>query len=189
MPIFFAGISSSQLKEYDKAINYLLTGKDYAVDNKALKAQMYASLGDVYFETKEKEKAYDSYEKSLKIEPSNVYVLNNYSYYLSLDKKQLEKAAEMAALANKIAPNQSSFEYTYGWVLFQQGKYEEAREWIEKAYANGGSNSGVIVEHLGDVAAQLGEKEEAIEYWEKAKKLGDTSDQIDRKIKEGVYYE
>ena len=186
---FFAGISSSQLKEYDKAINYLLTGKDYAVENKALKAQIYASLGDVYFEKKEKEKAYDSYEKSLKIEPSNVYVLNNYSYYLSLDKKQLEKAAEMAALANKIAPNQSSFEDTYGWVLFQQGKYEEAKEWIEKAYANGGSNSGVIVEHLGDVAAQLGNKEVAIEYWEKAKKLGDTSDQIDRKIKEGVYYE
>lgn len=186
---FFAGISSSQLKEYDKAINYLLTGKDYAVENKALKAQIYASLGDVYFEKKEKEKAYDSYEKSLKIEPSNVYVLNNYSYYLSLDKKQLEKAAEMAALANKIAPNQSSFEDTYGWVLFQQGKYEEAKEWIEKAYVNGGSSSGVIVEHLGDVAAQLGNKEEAIEYWEKAKKLGDTSDQIDRKIKEGVYYE
>lgn len=186
---FFAGISSSQLKEYDKAINYLLTGKDYAVENKALKAQIYASLGDVYFEKKEKEKAYDSYEKSLKIEPSNVYVLNNYSYYLSLDKKQLEKAAEMAALANKIAPNQSSFEDTYGWVLFQQGKYEEAKEWIEKAYANGGSSSGVIVEHLGDVAAQLGNKEEAIEYWEKAKKIGDTSDQIDRKIKEGVYYE
>lgn len=186
---FFAGISSSQLKEYDKAINYLLTGKDYAVENKALKAQIYASLGDVYFEKKEKEKAYDSYEKSLKIEPSNVYVLNNYSYYLSLDKKQLEKAAEMAALANKIAPNQSSFEDTYGWVLFQQGKYEEAKEWIEKAYANGGSSSGVIVEHLGDVAAQLGNKEEAIEYWEKAKKLGDTSDQINRKIKEGVYYE
>ena len=186
---FFAGISSSQLKEYDKAINYLLTGKDYAVENKALKAQIYASLGDVYFEKKEKEKAYDSYEKSLKIEPSNVYVLNNYSYYLSLDKKQLEKAAEMAALANKIAPNQSSFEDTYGWGLFQQGKYEEAKEWIEKAYANGGSSSGVIVEHLGDVAAQLGNKEEAIEYWEKAKKLGDTSDQINRKIKEGVYYE
>ena len=186
---FFAGISSSQLKEYDKAINYLLTGKDYAVENKVLKAQIYASLGDVYFEKKEKEKAYDSYEKSLKIEPSNVYVLNNYSYYLSLDKKQLEKAAEMAALVNKIAPNQSSFEDTYGWVLFQQGKYQEAKEWIEKAYANGGSNSGVIVEHLGDVAAQLGNKEEAIEYWEKAKKLGDTSDQIDRKIKEGVYYE
>ena len=45
------------------------------------------------------------------------------------------------------------------------------------------------MEHLGDVAAQLGNKEEAIEYWEKAKKLGDTSDQINRKIKEGVYYE
>jgi len=186
---FFAGISSSQLKEYDKAINYLSTGKDYAVDNKALKAQMYASLGDVYFEKKEKEKAFESYDKSLKIEPSNVYVLNNYSYYLSLDKIQLEKAAEMASLANKISPNQSSFEDTYGWVLFQQGKYEEAKIWIEKAHSNGGSSSGVIVEHLGDVAAKLGNKEQAIEYWKKAKELGDTSDQLDRKIKEGDYYE
>lgn len=186
---FFAGLSSFQLKEYDKAIDYLSVGKDYVMDNKALKAQFYASLGDAYYETDKKDKAYKAYEESLKIEPSNVYVLNNYSYYLSLDKNNLEKAAEMAFLANKLAPNQSSFEDTYGWVLFQQGKYKEAEEWIEKAFKNGGENSGVIVEHLGDVAFKLGNVAKAVELWKKAKLMGETSNQIDKKIKEEQYFD
>ena len=188
-PYFFAGIASMQLKRNEQAIAYFEVGQDYALENKALKAQFLASLGDAYHANKQKSKAYEAYDRSLKIEPSNVYVLNNYSYYLSLDKENLEKAAEMASLANKIAPNESSFEDTYGWVLFQQGKYEMAQEWIKKAYNNGGSKSGVIVEHLGDVASRLGNKEEAITYWKKAKELGVESETIDNKIKDGIYYE
>lgn len=188
-PYFFAGIASSQLKKNEQAITYLETGVDFALENKALKAQFYASIGDAYHSNKQKEEAYAAYDKSLKIEPSNVYVLNNYSYYLSIDKSQLEKAAEMASLANKIAPNESSFQDTYGWVLFQQGKYQDAKTWIEKAYQNGGKESGVIVEHLGDVAAMLGNKEEAITYWKRAKELGVESQFIEQKINEGIYYD
>ena len=188
-PYFFAGIASMQLKNNSKAIDYLETGKDFVLENKVLKAQFFASLGDAYRANNLKDKSYEAYDKSLKIEPSNVYVLNNYSYYLSLDKENLDKAAEMASLTNKIAPNESSFEDTYGWVLFQQGKYEEAKLWIEKAYNNGGKTSGVIVEHLGDVASKLGKKEEAVAYWTKAKELGVESKMIDKKIKDGVYYE
>lgn len=188
-PYFFAGIASMQLKKNNQAIAYLEVGQDFVLDNKALKAQFLASLGDAFHADGQKVKAYEAYDKSLKIEPSNVYVLNNYSYYLSLDKENLDKAAEMASLANKIAPNESSFEDTYGWVLFQQGKYEEAKKWIEKAYNNGGSTSGVIVEHLGDVASKLGNREGAISYWKKAKELGVESKMIDKKINEGIYYE
>lgn len=177
------------MKKNEQAITYLETGLDFALENKALKAQFYASIGDAYHSNKQKEEAYAAYDKSLKIEPSNVYVLNNYSYYLSLDKNQLEKAAEMASLANKIAPNEPSFEDTYGWVLFQQGKYKDAKVWIERAYQNGGKDSGVIVEHLGDVAAMLGNKEEAITYWKKAKELGVESQFIEQKINDGIYYD
>jgi tetratricopeptide (TPR) repeat protein len=188
-PYFFAGIASMQLKNNSQAITYLETGKDYALNNKALKAQFYASLGDAYHADGQKQKAYEAYDKSLKVEPTNVYVLNNYSYYLSLDKQSLDKAAEMASLANKLAPNESSFQDTYGWVLFQQEKYEMAKEWIEKAYNNGGSESAVIVEHLGDVAIMLGNAKEAVEYWNKAKSLGSDSKWLDKKINDEKYYD
>ena len=53
-------------------------------------------------------------------------MLNNYSYYLSLRKDKLEKAAELSKKSNNIYPKNASFNDTYGWILFQQEKFEEA---------------------------------------------------------------
>ena len=67
--------------------------------------------------------------------------------------------------------------------LYAQKKYTDARLWIEKAITNGGAKSGTILEHYGDILYQLNETDKAVEQWQKAKTLGDTSDKIDAKIK------
>ena len=54
--------------------------------------------------------------------------LNNYAYYLSLRNDRLEKAAQMSLRSNELAPGQPSFQDTYAWVLYQQGKYAEAQQ-------------------------------------------------------------
>ena len=61
--------------------------------------------------------------------------------------------------------------------------------WIEKAYRNGGDSSGVVLEHYGDILYQMGKKDEAYEYWEKAKNQKDHSDLLDKKIKDKKLYE
>lgn len=63
-------------------------------------------------------------------------------------------------------------------------RYPEAKEWMEKALANGGDKSGTVVEHYGDILYKLNKVSEAVEQWKKAKQLGDTSEQIDKKIAE-----
>ena len=78
---------------------------------------------------------------------------------------------------------------TYAWVLYKQGKFEAALEWIKKAYNNGGDSSGVVLEHYGDIYYQLGKTKEAQEYWEKAIKKTDYSELLDKKIKDGKLYE
>lgn len=110
-------------------------------------------------------------------------MLNNYAYFLSLRNDKLDKASEMAAKANQIEPNQASYQDTYAWILYAQKKYTDARLWIEKAITNGGAKSGTILEHYGDILYQLNETDKAVEQWQKAKTLGDTSDKIDAKIK------
>jgi len=52
-----------------------------------------------------------------------------------------------------------------------------------------GSNNGTIIEHYGDVLYKLGDKEQALEQWKKAKELGDTSEFIDKKIADKKLYE
>jgi tetratricopeptide (TPR) repeat protein len=189
LPYYFAGISNFQLKDYVKAQAYLVSGIDFVVNNNALLEQFYSSLGDTYHALENFDAAYAAYDKALSINPNNSFVLNNYAYYLSLKGERLERAAEMSRKAVDLDPYNSSFLDTHAWVLFQQKKYKEALEWIKKAYSNGGSESGVVLEHYGDILLQLGQKEEALNYWKLAKKQKDYSEFLDRKIKDQQLYE
>ncbi len=125
----------------------------------------------------------------MNIDPNNIIVLNNYSYYLSVRNQDLEKAKRMSAKSNNLAPNQSSFQDTYAWILFQLKEYEEAKNWINKAIDSSSEPSGEILEHKGDILFHLGDADRAVEFWIKAKKSGGTSNKIDKKITDKVYYD
>jgi len=189
LPYFFAGIGNFQLKEFGKARTFLETGKEFVVNNNALIEQFYSTLGDTYNELGQYEASYEAYEKVLQINPDSQYVLNNYAYYLSLRSEKLDKAEKMAKRAVEIEPYSPSYLDTYAWVFYKQGKYKEAREWIEKAYRNGGDTSGTVVEHYGDILFQLKEYDEALKYWKLAKEQKEYSDLLDKKIKDKKLYE
>ncbi|RLD73096.1 MAG: hypothetical protein DRJ02_08855 [Bacteroidetes bacterium] len=189
LPYFFAGISSFQLKDYVKAKAYLESGLDYVVNNKALREQFYSTLGDTYNELGDYDKSYASYEKVLEMNPENNVVLNNYAYYLSLHSVKLDKAERMAKKAVELDPyNQNNLD-TYAWVLYKLEKYEEALEWIKKAYNNGGESSGVVTEHYGDILYRLGRTDEAVEFWEKALTKDNHSDLLKKKVNDKKLYE
>jgi tetratricopeptide (TPR) repeat protein len=189
MPYLFTGIAYLQKKEYDKAVTDLNRGVKLVVDNNELLAEFYMYLGDACHSLKQPENSDNFYEKSLALKDDNAYVLNNYSYYLSLRGKDLDKAEKMAKKAVTLEPNNSSFQDTYGWVLFKLGRYDEAKTWIAKALEDKEGVSGEVLEHYGDVLYKLGEKEKALEYWNKAKIKGPGSENLDKKIAEKKLYE
>jgi len=186
---FIYGLGLYQANLYDEAAQNLEMGKDLVIDNQALKSQFYSSLGDIYHEMDDHTASDRSYEEALKLDPDNIYVLNNYSYYLSLRKENLDRAKEMSLKSNQISPGQASFQDTYAWILFQLGEYESALEWINKAIASDQSASATLLEHKGDILFKLGKRQEALDYWEKAKIAGGASEQIERKIEDEEFYE
>jgi len=185
----FNGIAKIQNKKYDEAAKTLLSGSKMVVDNDAQLIEFYSNLGDVYNKLKRYEDSDKYYAKGLKIDPSNANILNNWAYYLSLRKADLEKAAEMSKKSNELIPNNPSNEDTYAWVLFVQGKYVDAKLWIEKALEHGGNTNGTILEHYGDVLFKLGNIDSAVSKWKEAKATGDHSEQIDKKISDKKFYE
>lgn len=188
---FFYGAVNLQKKNYKEAAEYLTLGKDFVVDNPPLLTQFYASIGDANNGLKEYEASDEAYEKALEIDPKNIYVLNNYSYYLSLRGEKLERAEELSALCNELEPDQFNYQDTYAWILYKQGKYVQAKELLEKAVAGEGSKNAVILEHLGDTYAKLNNITKALEYWNKAKAVenGDASEFLDKKIADKKLYE
>lgn len=184
LPYLFSGGAYYQKKEWDKCVDVLNMGVKYVVNNVAMEAQFYAYMGDAYNQLGDDPKSDEAYEKVLKLDPDNDYVLNNYAYYLSLRNENLEKAAEMAKRATELRPDSPANQDTYGWVLYKLGNYTDAEIWIGKAIANEEEASGVILEHYGDVMWQLGNTEKAYEYWLKAKEKGEGSKLLDQKIEE-----
>ena len=57
-----------------------------------------------------------------------------------------------------------------------------------KALLNGGGNSAVIVEHYGDILYRLGDQEAALDQWKKSKELGGSSQFLNQKMTEHLYY-
>ena len=185
----FKGGAEFQNKEYEKAVKSYSKGARMSVDNDKLKAQFLSNLGDTYHSLNKYEESDSAYDQSLKLDPENAYVLNNYSYYLSLRKVNLEKAKQMSAYSNKIDPDNSSFLDTYAWILFQLNDFTGAKEWQEKAIKASSEKNGTIIEHYGDILFKLGDKAGALENWKKAKELGTDSGTIDKKISEEKYLE
>lgn len=184
----YSGIVHSQLKDYKTSVEVLKNGVAMAGSNKALLTELYSSLGDAYHEVDNNEESDKSYDKALELNPEQEYVLNNYSYYLSLRGDKLDKAEKMAKKAISIDPANSSFLDTYAWVLYKAGKYEEAKIWIEKAI-DAETPSATVLEHYGDILFKLGEVQLAVSNWTKARDAGGKSEMLDKKIASKKLYE
>ncbi len=141
----------------------------------------YSSLGDMYFKLNQSKTAFNYYEKALKIDENFTMVLNNYAYYLSLEKKKLKKALEMSKKTIEAEPNNSTYLDTYGWILHLMGKNEEAKKYLKQAIVNGGKSSADVINHYGDILFALGEYDLAFLYWSDANKMDPTLG-IDKKI-------
>ena len=186
---YFNGVSNKWFKNYDLAINSLETGIEFVVDNQNLLLELYSSLADVFYTKSNYKKSDHYYDKVLEIDSNNLLVLNNYAYYLSLRKTNLQKAKKMSFRCNELEPGNGTYQDTYGWILYQLKEYESAKEWLLKALLNGSEKSPVVVEHYGDVLYKLGEISNAIDQWKKAKELGEGSKFLNQKIQEGKLYE
>lgn len=180
---FYNGIANIQIRNFKKATQSLKDGIEFVSDNKAQMLDFYSSLGDAYNYSKEFEKSDKAFEDALKIDTDNTFVLNQYSYFLSLRKENLDKAEKLSKKANELQPGNRSYMDTYGWILFQQKKFSEAEEWLHNAAKLGPDNANIL-EHYGDVLYKQNKTVEAVKQWEKAKAIGGNSEELNKKIKE-----
>lgn len=150
-------------------------------------SDFYSIMGDIYHTKKQMTEAYAAYDSALVYNPSNIGALNNYAYYLSVERRDLDKAEEMSYKTVKAEPNNSTYLDTYAWILFEKGNYAEARIYIDNAMKNDGEKSDVIVEHCGDIYFMTGDAEGALKYWKKALEMGSESKTLKQKIEKKKY--
>jgi len=186
---YFSGFAELQNHKYEQAVVQLENSLSVLVDNQKLEEEILVLLAQAYYKNKQVEKAFKTFDKVLVLNQSNALILNNYAYYLSLEKTQLGKALEMSKKANQLVLNNANYLDTEAWILFEQANYSESLAIMQQALEYGGRNSPTILEHYGDILWKLNDKVKALEQWKLAKKIGNTSTKLEQKIISGNYLE
>ena len=168
---YYLAVAYNQAEKPDSVISICKRALEHttADSKKEIVSDFYSILGDMYHTQKQMKEAYAAYDSALVYNPSNIGALNNYAYYLSVERRDLDKAEEMSYKTVKAEPNNATYLDTYAWILFEKGNYAEARIYIDNAMkSEGGDKSDVIVEHCGDIYYMTGDVACALTRWPSA---------------------
>jgi len=132
---YFNAISLVQLEREREATAVLKGGlaKRGEGTNNELVADCYGFLGDMLHKEGHVAEAFAAYDSCLVYKPDHTSSLNNYAYYLSLSGRDLKKAELMSYQTVIEEPDNSTYLDTYAWILFQQGRYDDAQTYIDMA--------------------------------------------------------
>lgn len=186
---FYLAIAYNNAERTDDVIDICRRALTQVTDNskKEVVSDFYSILGDAYHTKDLNEEAYAAYDSALVYNPSNIPALNNYAYYLSVERRDLDKAEEMSYKTVKAEPDNATYLDTYAWILFEKGNYAEARLYIDDAIKSDKDKSDVILEHCGDIYFMTGDVDGALKYWKQALERGSKSKTLKQKIQKKKY--
>ena len=186
---YYQGMAYYRQDDRDNALEAFQNGINVITDQSHpdIVSDFYAVMGDLLHQKGREQEAFAAYDSCLQWKPDNVGCLNNYAYYLSLRAMRLDEAEQMSYKTIKAEPQNATYLDTYAWILFVQGRYAEARIYIDQALQNDSLPSHDVLEHAGDIYAQCGDIGQALNYWQQALADEPTDRLLIRKIKKKKY--
>jgi len=181
---YYKGLSHFNKKEYNETIESLLMGQEFIIDDPLFKSEVFSLIGDSYHKLESHLQSDDAYNTALIYNEKNIYVLNNYSYYLALRGENLNIAKEMIVKCNELTADNptASFLDTYAWVLYKLEEYGLAKTQIMKAI-DLQKNSATLFDHYGDILEKLGLVNDAVVQWKKSLSINPDDLLVKDKIK------
>jgi tetratricopeptide (TPR) repeat protein len=184
---YYQGIAYYRRDSLDKALSAFQNGIGVITNESdpAIVSDFYAVMGDILHQRGQAEAAFAAYDSCLVWKADNIGCLNNYAYYLSERGERLTQAEEMSLKTVKAEPKNATYLDTYAWILFMQGRYAEAKVYIDQAlqHMDDQQQNAVIIEHAGDIYAQNKDITRALSFWQDASEKLPENTLLTRKIK------
>ena len=156
---YYQGIAYYRRDSLDGALSAFQNGIGVITDNSdpAIVSDFYAVMGDILHQKGLAEAAFAAYDSCLVWKGDNFGCLNNYAYYLSERGERLTQAEEMSYKTIKAEPKNATYLDTYAWILFMEGRYSEAKIYIDQALQNleESESNDVIKEHAEKIKSKL----------------------------------
>jgi tetratricopeptide (TPR) repeat protein len=147
--------------QYQKGASLLETALKKFPDN----TQLRFYLGSMYDRLGRTDETIAEMRKILVLDSDHVQALNYLAYTFAEQGKNLAEA--MSRKAMTLQPNDPFILDTVGWVLFKEGRIEDAIQYLETAFRYK-SDESVIAEHLGDAYYVFELTDKAKEMYRKA---------------------
>ncbi len=167
---YYQGFAYYRQDDIDHALDAFQNGVSVITSesNPDLASDFYEVMGELLYKKGKVREAFAAYDSCLVWKADRINCLNNYAYYLSELDEQLEKAEQMSFKTIKAEPENATYLDTYAWILFKQGRYAEAKIYIDQTLQYDPDASAVLLEHAGDIYAKCGEMTQAVSYWEQS---------------------
>ena len=184
---YYKGLAHFQLDDEQAALAAFRTGvsRINSRSDKEIVSDFYGLMGDIQHKMGMRDEAYAAYDSCLQWKPDNLAALNNYAYYISLEGGDLKRAETMSLKTINAEPNNATYLDTYAWILYQEEKYMEAKQIIERTLENLDStqNNSTVLDHAGDIYLSCGDTRQALDCWRRALDGADNADEIRKKIR------
>ena len=182
---YYQGIAYFQKGQLDDALDAFQNGISVITQESdpEIVSDFYAVMGDIYHQKGMEREAFAAYDSCLVWKDDNIGCLNNYAYYLSVKGERLKDAEQMSKRTIVKEPNNATYLDTYAWILFRLHRYDEAKTYIDRTLENDPDSASVLLEHAGDIYYYAGEKEKALEFWQKALDRFDAESQSEEEKK------
>ena len=167
---YYQGFAYYRQDDIDHALDAFQNGVSVITSesNPDLASDFYEVMGELLYKKGRVREAFAAYDSCLVWKADRINCLNNYAYYLSELDEQLEKAERMSFKTIKAEPENATYLDTYAWILFKQGRYAEAKIYIDQTLQYDPDASAVLLEHAGDIYAKCGDMAQAVSYWEQS---------------------
>jgi tetratricopeptide (TPR) repeat protein len=180
------GLILAYSKRWSEAANVFRSViKDFAEDTDSVK-QAKMNLSNALVQAGQIDEGEQILEHIYEQDKENIGVNNDLGYLYADHNKKLEQAHTMIEKALHAEPDNGAYLDSMGWVLYRQGKYTEALDYIQKAVDKRNGGDAVIYDHLADCFKAVKQEDKAYEYWKKALEDEEGNDFPDLKMIDSI---
>jgi len=195
-----AGRPADAEKTYEDLIEKIKADKRLGKEEKEdFLEEIKYTLSNVYIDLKKVDKAAEILKALVEKSPENPTYYNDLGYIwadnnLNLDEaeKLIRKAIDIERKLRKNIKNlkpefdkdNSAYLDSLAWVLYKKKDYAEAKKLLIEAIKDEEGRHIEIMDHLGDIHAALGEKNDADKVWKEALKFATSTKRDQDKKKE-----
>jgi tetratricopeptide (TPR) repeat protein len=160
----------ASMERYEEALDHFDQAVLYRPDEEGL----YLSRAELLLRMDRIPEAVGQYRMAARRWPESAMALNALGYTLADRTDQYDEAEKLIKKALKMAPESAAIIDSWGWVLYKQGRNEEALKYLEQAYEK--LRDPEVAGHIVEVLWALERHDEATKALEDAETLFPESD-------------